>query len=115
MITSSIWLPKNNFLSSILQLIHKTYPGGYSIWFCYLKVNLPLFFVSIWGSFGLPQAIPGLAPTQARSPAPPPPPASQAIAHAHVRAHAQIDVPIQKISQTTPETPYYPLSDFFFL
>ena len=44
MITSSIWLPKNNSLSSILQLIHKTYPGGYSIWFCYLKVNLPLFF-----------------------------------------------------------------------
>jgi hypothetical protein len=30
--------------------------------------------VSIWGSFGLPQAIPGLAPTQARSPAPPPTP-----------------------------------------
>ena len=29
---------------------------------------------SIWGSFGLPQAIPGLAPTQARSPAPPPHP-----------------------------------------
>ena len=49
--------------------------------------------VSIWGSFGLPQAIPGLAPTQARSPALPPPPASQAIAHAHVRTHAQIDVP----------------------
>ena len=27
--------------------------------------------VFIWGSFGLPQAIPGLAPTQAKSPAPP--------------------------------------------
>ena len=44
MIASSIWLPKNNFLSSILQLIHKTYSGGCSIWFCYLEVNLPLFF-----------------------------------------------------------------------
>lgn len=49
--------------------------------------------VSIWGSFGLPQAIPGLARTPARAPAPAPPPASQAIAHAHVRTHAQIDVP----------------------
>ena len=42
--------------------------------------------VSIWGSFGLPQAIPGLAPTPARAPAPAPPPASQAIAHAHASA-----------------------------
>ena len=48
--------------------------------------------VSIWGSFGLPQAIPGLAPTPAVAPAPAPPPASQAIAHAHARAR-QIDVP----------------------
>ena len=30
---------------------------------------------SIWGSFGLPQAIPGLAPTPARAPSPTPPPA----------------------------------------
>ena len=37
---------------------------------------------ALWGSFGLPQAIPGLAPTPARAPAPAPPPASQAIAHA---------------------------------
>ena len=42
--------------------------------------------VSLWGSFGLPQAIPGLAPTPARAPAPAPPPASQAIAHAHASA-----------------------------
>ena len=49
--------------------------------------------VSIWGSFGLPQAIPGLARTPARAPAPAPPPASQAITHAQVRTHAQIDVP----------------------
>ena len=49
--------------------------------------------VSIWGSFGLPQAIPGLARTPARAPAPAPSPASQAITHAQVRTHAQIDVP----------------------
>ena len=44
--------------------------------------------VSIWGTFGLPQAIPGLAPTQARSPAPPPTPClagHRACACAHAR------------------------------
>ena len=38
--------------------------------------------VSIWGSFGLPQAIPGLTPTPAIAPAPASPTASQAIARA---------------------------------
>ncbi|CAD7015489.1 unnamed protein product [Ceratitis capitata] len=62
--------------------------------------------VSIWGSFGLPQAIPGLARTPARAPAPAPPPASQAIAHAHVRTHAQIDVPKRGIYLFLREPPY---------
>lgn len=41
--TGPIWLLKNNSLSSILQLIHKT-PEGYSKQFCYFEVNLPIFF-----------------------------------------------------------------------